>query len=319
MINAGIDFSFFKGKLYGMVEGYQKRGKDLLGIVTISIVNGVGTQKLNNVEMNNSGFDMELGSTLRVGQHLRWRGNVNFSYNDNKITKLFRSLYNAGELTGTGSPSYIEGYNANTIWSYRYGGVQGTGPVLYGPNDVPFFVGTGIVGDARSWVERGGVTVAPYTLGLSNTFDIYDFSLGMIFTGKFGHVFRRQGFNYPIQNTNRILPNSRLSEVLNGDPSQILTLPSGNVSATYATWGGQASRLNYLIESANHIRLQEVNLAYNLEQKTIEKLGFSALRIYAQANNLFTITNNKYNEDPEYLLGTINPTPRFTFGFKLQL
>ena len=320
LLNAGLDFSLFKGKLYGSVEAYQKNGRDLLADVSISIVNGIGTQRLNNVEMYNRGIELDLGSALQISTDLRWRGNLNFSYNDSKITKLFRSQWTSGDLVSNGSASYVEGHNASTLWSYRYAGIQNGQPSLYGPNDVPFFVGTGVVGDARSWMENSGVTVAPYTLGLTNTFDIYRFTLSTIVTGKFGHVFRRSGFNYPFSNNDRRSPNARFSEVFNGDPSQILPLPAQTAaSTTYIAWGNYYNSLNYLTANANHVRLQEVNLAYNVDPKVMNRLGIAGLRVYAQANNLAVITNNKYDEDPEYVLGTLRPTPRFTFGFKLQL
>lgn len=320
ILNAGLDFSLWNGKLYGTLEAYQKNGRDLLADVSISIVNGVASQKLNNVEMYNRGIDLELGSALQINNNLRWRGNVNFSYNDSKITKLFRTGWIADVLARGGTGAYVEDYNASTLWSYRYAGMQGGQPSLYGPNDVPFAVGTFVGGDARSWMQNSGVTVAPYTVGLNNTFDIYRFSLSSIVTGKFGHVFRRSGFNYPWIFNDRKSVNARFSEVFNGDPTQILTLPSQTAgSTTYSNWSNQATDLNYLVENASHIRLQEVSLAYNMDPRWTKKFGFAGLRLYAQGNDLLVITNNKYDEDPEFRLGSINPTPRFTFGFKLQL
>jgi len=318
-MNAGIDFSLFKGKLYGTIEAYQKNGRDLLADVAISIVNGIGSQKLNNVEMYNRGIDLELGSALQINTNVRWRGNFNFSYNDSKITKLFRTGWSAGALVSGGSGAYVEGYNANTLWNYRYAGIQGGQTSLYGPNNVPFTIGTFVGGDARSWMQNSGVTIAPYTLGITNTFDIYRFSVSAIVTGKFGNVFRRSGFNYPWINNDKKSVNSRFSEVFNGDPNQILTLPGQNVtSSTYSVWNNQYPFLDYLTANANLIRLQEVSVSYNTDLKWIKKIGFSNLRIYAQGNNLFTITNNPYNEDPEYALGSVKPTPRYTLGFKLQ-
>ncbi len=320
MFNAGLDFSLLQGKIFGSVEWYNKKGRDLLADISIPIVNGLETQKLNNVKMYNKGIDIELGSMLSINQNIRWRGNINFSYNDNKITKLFRAGWTDDALIGGGTGAYVEGQNANTLWSYRYAGVHDGQPSLYGPNDVPFAVGTFIEGDARSWMENSGIKVAPYTLGLNNTFDIYRFSLSTIITGKFGHVFRSSGFNYPWTFNDRRSVDARFSEVFYGNPNDILPLPEQTaVSTTYSVWNNQTPYLNYLVANANHIRLQEISLAYNVDSEWLKNIGFRGLRVYGQGNDLLTIANNKYKEDPEYLRGSINPTPRFTFGFKLQL
>ena len=320
MLNAGIDFSLWKGKLYGTVEYYQKNGRDLLADISISAVNGVTSQKLNNVEMYNRGIDLELGSSLQINKNIRWSGNVNFSYNNSKITRLFRTGWTSDQLVRGGSGAFVEGYNASTIWSYRYAGIQNGQPSLYGPKNEPFFVGTFIGGDARSWMDAGGVTVAPYTLGMNHSFDIHGFTLSAIVIGKFGHVFRRSGFNYPWIFNDKRPVNARFSEVFNGDPNKILPLPAQTAtSTTYSVWNNHAPFLDYLVENAGHVRLQEVSLAYTLNPQWMKKTGFSNLRLYAQGNDLRTFTNNTYNEDPEFQFGTVKPRPRFTFGFKVQL
>lgn len=320
MLNAGIDFSLFQGKLFGSLEAYDKRGKDLLAVISIPSVNGATTQKYNNVEMYNRGIDVELGTALRITDHIGWRGSVNYSYNANKITRLFRSLYTADDLVQTDSRSYVEGYNASSIWSYDYVGVIDGQPSLAGPNGSSFFLGNFVFDDGRDWMHRGGITIPPHTFGFNTSFNAYRFNLSAIVVGKFGHVYRREGFNYPLQTSYNTMPvpNYALNEVLNGDPSQILTLPEGNTSATYSIWGGQANVLDYLIENANHVRLQEVNLSYDLNKDMLQRYGLAGLQFYAQGNNLLVITNNTYNEDPEYRMGSLNPTPRFTFGFKLR-
>lgn len=319
-VNAGIDFSLFKGKLSGSIEGYNKQGRDLLADLTIPAVNGTTSQKLNNVKMYNRGVDIELGSSLKISRKINWNGNVTFSYNKNKITDLFRSVYTAANLRSTTSVSYVEGFNANTLWAYEYAGFSGGMPMVKGPDGTLIsFATVNPIPDARTFMKDAGVSVAPYTLGMVNSFDLYNFNFSFIVTGKFGHVFRRNSFNYPVQTGARLLPNSRLSEVLNGDPSSLLTLPQNDADQNYKNWSVYYSYLDYLIESANHIRLQELSLAYKVKPSFLQKYNLSGLTLYAQGNDLLTIVANKYGEDPEYRLGTQNPRPRFTLGLKVQL
>ena len=105
---------------------------------------------------------------------------------------------------------------------------------------------------------------------------------------------------------------------LNCDPMKMIPLPQNDVERTYESWGILAGSMDYLVEKANHVRLQEINLSYNVPSRLLNKMGLSSLRLYVQANNLFIITNNKYDEDPENPLGTYRLQPHYTFGFKLD-
>src|SRR5690606_2034774 len=109
------------------------------------------------------------------------------------------------------------------------------------------------------------------------------------------------------------------SEVVNGDPSQIVPLPLNDIEDRYYFWDRFHQYLNYLIEDASHIRMQEVNLTYNLNKRTLSRIKLDNVQVFAQGNDLFTIYANKAKEDPEYPLGTMNPQPRLTLGVKCSL
>lgn len=52
------------------------------------------------------------------------------------------------------------------------------------------------------------------------------------------------------------------------------------------------------IEDGSYIRLKNISLGYTFPKKTIDKLGLSNLRIYANIQNLLTITGYD-GYDPE--------------------
>jgi TonB-linked SusC/RagA family outer membrane protein len=324
--NLGIDYSLFKGKIFGKIELYNKNSKDLIATISIPSVNGTTSQKLNNAALTNNGIELEIGTSLDiVNKDITWRGNLNMSYNKNKITDLFVASYAGYDLTMT-SPAYVEGYDANTIWTYVYDGVRNLGsentpnwqPTIKGPDGSYFDFGTWPTGEATQFCLPVGSRVAPFIFGLTNSFQVYDFDISFIVTGKFGHKFARESFNYPAVWGARVLPNSKLTEVLNGDPAKIVPLPmNGSIEGRYYFWDRFYPYLDYLIEDAGHIRLQEVNLAYNLPATVAKKIGLDALQIYGQATNLLSIYLNKFDEDPEFPRGSIKPSPYFTLGFKV--
>lgn len=332
-IDVGVDYSMFKGKLYGKADFYNKHGKDLIVGMSISSVNGTKSQKLNEGQMDNRGVEMEFGSSMKImGNDITWSGSLNFSYNFNKITNLFKSVYTAEDLyygfvRSHKANSYVQGYNANEMWAYKYMGVKNFGtdaepkwrPVVQGPDGslIPFSTST-IPGDARAYMVAMGTRVAPYSLGLSSTFKIFDFNLSFIFTGKFGHKFNGFSFNYPdmVSTSGQALPNKAYKDVVNSTGDKVAPIPWDGETG-YSTWKYYYPYLDYLVERAGHIRCQEVNLTYNVPARLLSRLRIKKAEVYAQGNNLFIITNNKYNEDPEYPLGSIKPTASYTFGINL--
>ncbi|MFZ9386618.1 MAG: SusC/RagA family TonB-linked outer membrane protein [Chitinophagaceae bacterium] len=318
--NIGADYSMFKGKLFGSINYYQRKGKDLLASISIPAVNGSTFQFLNTARMTNSGIELEVGTSLKIAKNFRWRGNLNISYNKNKITDLFLTQYNSSSLTARSTASYVVGYNANTLWMFKYTGFNSANqPTVLGPNGVNYDMQTFVPGDARFYLDRVGTLVAPYTMGFITNFDYKNFSLTLNITGNFGHVFQRRGFNYPIQwSGTRLLPNKFVGDVLNGKSSDLLTLPINPAEPRFFFWDRFYNNLSYLGESASWVRMQEINFTYNLGDKLLKKTGLGNLQFFVQGNDLFVILSNKYGEDPLYQLGTLNPRPKTTLGLKCQ-
>lgn len=324
-LDIGADFSMFNSKLYGSIDVYNKQGKDLIVSMSIPSVNGTTSQKLNAAEMTNKGIELTLGSQMDIfGSDITWTGGLTFSYNKNEITSLFKASYQSYDLYGGGTSAYVEGYNASTLWSYKYAGVKNLGseasplwrPVVEGENGSFNQLTSWAPGNAVNYMENSGTLVAPYTLGITSNFKIYDFNLSFIVTGKFGHVFRGLSFNYPSMSGGAGLPNKLYSEVLNSDPSEMIPIPFEG-EERYYFWDRFYPYMDYLVQKAGHIRFQEVALSYNIPEQLLKKLSISKASVYAQANNLGVIKNNKYNEDPDYVMGTIKPAPSFTFGINL--
>lgn len=326
-INIGMDYSLFHGKLSGKLDVYRKMGMDLIANISIPSVNGTTRQKFNNARMLNRGIELEIGSSSNIlGDKIRWRGNLSFAYNDNRITDLYVANYLPSDLTNGGTAAYVQGKNSNTLWAYQYAGIYNLGtdaapnwqPMIKGADDkTRYALASYPTGNPLTYMAAMGTTVAPYTAGFTSQFSVYDFDLSFIITGKFGHVFRHNSFNYPILWNGKLLPNARLSEVMNGDPMKIVPLPMNANEPSYYFWANIVSYMDYLTDNAGHIRMQEVNLTYNVPPTALRRTGIRNAQLYAQGNNLFILTSNRYHEDPEYPLGTIRPQPKFTFGFKL--
>lgn len=325
--NIGVDFSLLRGKLFGKVDVYNKHSEDLIASVSLPSVQGTSTMKLNNGELLNKGIEMEVGSSLRISPNVSWTGTLTLSYNKNRIKSLAvepSSAYTLAMSDGS-SDGWMEGYDINTLWCYKYGGLQNVGSAT-SPVMKPTLVTKGgeyktfdswPAGDPLDHAYDMGTLVAPWNMAISTSFRVYDFDISLIITGKFGHKFKRESFNYP-GISGRSIPNSKYSEVVNCDPNEIVPLPQTETETRYYFWNRFFPYMSYLVESASHMRLQEFNVTYNVPQKAVRKIGLRSLQVYAQCNNPFNVYFNKYNEDPEYPRGSIRLQASYTFGIKCK-
>ncbi len=338
-IDFGVDFDMFGGKLSGRLDVYNKKGTDLLATVNLPAASGAATNKINAAGMTNKGFELELGTQQRFGKVL-WNGSLMVAYNYNVIDEMFRTAYTGHELSGrdeedsgkSADVRYREGYNANTLWSYLYAGLVNTGtdenPAYYpavwqGENK--YLLTSNQTGDWSNYMYNSGTSVAPWNISFSNSFQYGDFDLSFMLTGKFGHKFRALAPNYSL--SANVLPNLAVKDMLKEDGTNALPFAAEPYSsyqfasgAAYdmdAVWGRYIRFMHYGVESAAHIRIQEVALGYTLPRKAVDKIGIGGLKVYLKGNNLHTFTFNKYNEDPEHPLGTIRPVAYYTFGVNI--
>lgn len=322
----GVDYSMFNGKLYGSVDLYNKKGSDLIVSTAMSSVNGTTSQSINDGEMVNRGIDIEVCTRLRIAKNISFTGGVNFSYNYNEITDMFKTDYSWYELTGGGTSAYMKGQNANSLWAWKYAGLQNFGtsdspiyqPAVYASADTyQSMAALSWTIDGLEALENMGTTVAPYVYSFNGNFQIYNFNLSFIFTGKFGHVFQGYNFNYPA--TIGEAPNDLYSTVMASDPSEMVPIPVDGEYKYYYYTNYYVGSLNYEVQSASYLKCQEINVTYTLPKKALTKLGVSGASVYLQGNNLFTIVNNTYNEDPESPIGTIKTQASYTLGINLTL
>lgn len=324
-VNVGMDFSAFHGKLFGSLDVYDKRSIDLIVTQSIPSVNGTSSQKFNNGEMMNKGVELRLGTTLPIrGNDIVWTGSINYAYNKNRITKFYKSSYQMYDLYDGGTTAYAEGYDANTLWSLRYAGMDNVGtasdpnmqPTIYGVDGAKITFQNWPIGNALEYISNEGTKIAPTVMGFINSFKIYDFDLSFIITGKFGHKFRRQSFNYPAMTGGNTQVNTQYSEILKYDGSLRVPIPTSE--PRYYFWDRFYPYLDYLTQNASHIRIQEINLSYNLPHATMSKIGIGSARVFAQANDAGVILFNDFGEDPEYPKGTIKPQTKYTIGLNFN-
>lgn len=321
--DAGIDFSLWRGKLHGKLDIYSKNSVDLIANVSLPTVQGTDMMKLNNGRMTNRGFELEAGTTLRISKSAVWSGSLALSYNRSRITRLEQKPSYAYQLVyyRGGSQTWMEGYDINSLWAYRYGGLQNAGsedspamkPTIVTKQGEHVFMNSWPSGEAEDFSYYMGTMTAPWNMAFSTSLRIRDFDISLIVTGKFGHKFARESFNYPSM-SGRAQPNAKYYEVIGCDPDRILPLPQTDVETRYYFWDRFYPYFSYLVESASHLRLQEFNVTYNVPLRQGRRAGVRSMQIYVQCNNPFSVYFNPYGEDPEFPRGSMRLQASYTLG-----
>lgn len=86
--NAGLDFGFFNGRLYGTLDVYQTDTKDLLLLAKIPQTTGYEYQYQNSGSSQNRGIEFSFGSTIINKENITWKIDANISSNRNTIKSL---------------------------------------------------------------------------------------------------------------------------------------------------------------------------------------------------------------------------------------
>jgi len=176
-------------------------------------------------------------------------------------------------------------------------------------------------GDARNYVFKGGDAIYEdiNNDGNINALDIVYLGSSLPkLTGGFGFTLNYDGWKLNSQFTyrmgNKILNMARLdaeSMSTNDNQSQAVNYrwrKEGDVTSIPRAMYGSTTNYNTLVsdrfvENGSFLRLNYVQLSYALKSKLAKSIGFSALRFYLSANNLFIIT--KYTGvDPEVGYGS---------------
>lgn len=86
--NAGLDFGFLKGRIYGTLDVYSTDTRDLLLLAKIPQTSGYEYQYQNSGRAVNNGIEFTLGGIVVNNDNFNWKMDLNLSANRNKIKSL---------------------------------------------------------------------------------------------------------------------------------------------------------------------------------------------------------------------------------------
>lgn len=309
----GINISLLKGRLSGDISYYKNNIDGLIFGVPTPASAGLPGATVNSVlsnvgSMYNKGLELSINGTPIQNKNFTWTSNLNFSFNQNKVTSLSPTVPNIlfGNVGGSTDCVSITlpGYSVGMIYAIRTAGVDpasgrrifldGNGKKVlyeqvpvYGKNQWEYEDGTKApaIATATDAVVYRNTTPTVYG-GFNNTFNYKRLSLNVLFTYQFG--------GYMYYGTQGTLMDARFANnstmIMNrwrkpGDITDIPKVQDGD----FTSWG-YSLPLTANVYSSDYVRLKNITLSYTLPEQLLQKAKISDASIFVSGQNLLLFT-----------------------------
>ncbi len=345
--NIGLDVSLFNHKLELNLDVFNRATTNMLYPDSRPDTwGGLVLPSVNIGEMQNRGFDLILTYRDKIGEDFSYNITSNFSHYKNKVIRLNdnpNEIRFGNSLREEVYTASMSGQPISSFFGYVVEGIFNTAEEVaahpkYNPdiNGFDAYSRPGVLkygdvnGDGKITPDDRTFIGSPHpdlTYGLNLDLKYKNWDMTMFFQGVIGnsvinYVNRWTLFNLFEGNRKK----ERLHEswtperYANGD---VITVP-----IAIREDAPMQKPSSFFVEDASYFRMKDLQLGYSLPVSLSQKLNISRLRVYMQANNLFTIT--KYSGlDPEVSIsndrhmgvdGGVYPTSQtFMFGVNLSL
>ena len=310
-INVGLDARFISGKLGLNFDWYVKKTKDWLLQAPMNEVLGYEeAAMINGGDVKNTGFEIALSWRDQVTKDFSYHANLNVATNKNKVTRIAndQGLINGQTKALFENSSYVsrvqEGHAIGYFYGMSYSGIWQNQQQIDDARAAGKAVLDGAVPGDPIWDDFDNDGVIDYdndrheignphpdvTLGVSLGCEWKGFDFGITGSGAFGM---------------QVMQCYRTALLANQYNSYTVD--------AFDRWHGEGTRNKYprltvgqiadqwvstrYMQNADYFKIQNVTLGYNFN-KLWKNSPFSQLRLYVQAQNLYTFTGYT-GVDPE--------------------
>lgn len=303
--NLGIDAYLFGGSVSLGLDYYWKNTKDMITIPPVLSVAGENAAKyMNTGEMKNHGFELNLGYHSPQYGDFSWDASLNASMYRNKLVKLNDEVSVIG-----GDFRLIEGEPMGVYYGYISDGIfqtadevsnhaiqegKGVGRLKY--RDIN---GDGTVNEADRCII--GDPNPDFGMGLTLTANYKNWTFSTFFSGEFGFdIYNGTRKQLEFMTYGNLYTN-RGVDVLNAwTPENTgATIPA----LTTVDDNNETRMSTYFVEDGSYFKCKYLKVAYKFDQSWMKTIGLTALSLYGQVENVFTLTSYK-GLDPEVPLST---------------
>lgn len=306
--NLGIDAVLFRNLTVGL-DIYRKATSDMLMTKKIpGYVGATGNPSSNLASMVNDGIELNLTYNKQFNKDFALTFTGNIAYNATEVTKLSDNPYET--LANMQASNYeierlMVGKPYGMFWGFKTDGVFQTQEEIDAylnkdgakiqPNAKPGdFKWQDLDGDgAITEADRDnlGLSIAPVTFGMTIKAEFKNWDATVFGQGVTGNKICNQIRRLDVPTSNYL--RKALGRWVG--PGTSNTYPRLTDSDTN---GNFTNMSDFYLENGAYFRLKTLQIGYTLPKALVNKISIEKLRIYANSNNLFTIT--KYTGyDPE--------------------
>lgn len=330
MKNVGLDFSILKDRIYGSLDYFVNDVTDMLGYANSEGLSMFGTYPINGAHIRRYGWDATVNTINIVTKDFKWESMLTLSHYNSVWKERFPGYDYLDYQVRDDEP-------VNALYFYRTDGIinsdksnmPSTQPADYQQPGCPII--KDLNGDGQITVDDVDmVNVVPKLYwGLGNTFYYKNWDLNIFVYSQLG--LKKYNYSYDWTDVRELANQSLNQSTLIADVYNSQTNPNGTLPgiayrlATTSLPGGAGTDVYY--QNASFLRVRNITLGYTFGAKDLGAAGkyITSLRLYADAQNPFTITSFK-NFDPEVYTGgnyksgkaEYPMTRTFSFGLKVQ-
>lgn len=272
---------------------YNHNTKDMVFEVPLSFTTGMSSIYQNVGKLNNHGLEFAIDANLYKSKDISWNVSFNASRNWNEVKKLSTDFPIEGstQITEVGKPIYqwfmkeyagVNPENGNAQW-YLYGSKDEV-PEGADPNETTESyakAGKRYLGSANpKWQGSFGTQLNAYGFDLSLQFN---FSTGAKIYGNNLRYDCHTGGSFYEAWTQYVYDNRWQK------PGDITTVPA------LQTDGSSADKASSrFLMDGDYLKFRSLSLGYTLPSNIVKKAGMSKVRVFMDAENLYTWTAKNY-------------------------
>lgn len=301
-LNFGIDFETSGRFLKGSIDFFRKEGNDLIGIMPYPGSSGVKTLTGNYAETRGHGLDAQVIASW-LQSDFSWNTMFNLSYVTDRVTRYditSNSTIYMGSADGQATFP-LEGHPLYSVYSLPWAGLDpNTGDPMGYKNGEPNKDYLDLISIPANEMIFNGSARPVVSGAVINTLGWRGLSLSMNINYKLGYYFRKNSVSYRDVLTGNWAHGDFAKRWQNpGDEfyTHVPSLPASindNRDTFYAF-------SEHLVGKGDHIRLQDINLAYQPSARFLKKLPLNSIQVYLYLNNLGILwQKDRSGLDPDY-------------------
>lgn len=329
--NIALEFGLLKERITGSVEFFNRKSKDLLQDVPISLVTGFGSTLQNVGEINNKGVEIELYGEILKKKDFVWSASLTASHIKSTVTELYGGKniiwYDPTGGDGRAKFIYTEGGSTLALYGLEWAGVENeTGKNLWFLNNekTPDLQVDGRPAtykySSASEVVLGDVNPKLFG-GLNTDLAWKGFTLSLNFTYKIG------GYTYDAAGKDVNDDGYYWERIISKDAYDNRWTPENKDALYPMRIANDLEDVNQYssrhMNRADYLRLKNTTIGYNLPARIVNKVSLSKARVYFNGANLFTKAAYKVYDPEVNEYGTrgweLPLGKTYTFGIEVSL